>query len=73
MANRYMKRCSISLVIKEMQIQTRMTYRPVRTAVIKTPKINTGQDVEKQEHLYRVWECTLVHHYGKWNGGTSKN
>lgn len=75
MANRYMKRSSISLVIKEMQIQTTMTYhlRPVRMAVIKTPKINTGKDVEEQEHLNNVWECTLVHRYGKWYGGTSKN
>ena len=38
----YMKRCSISLIIWEMQIETKRWYHltPVRTAIIKKPRKN---------------------------------
>ena len=57
MANKHMKRCSTSLIIREMQIKTTMRYylTLVRIAIIKQSQIvNAREGVEKKGTSYTV-------------------
>ena len=55
MANKHMKRCSTSLIIREMQIKTTKYYfAPVQMAVITKSTNDGGESVEKGEHCCTV-------------------
>ena len=58
MTNRYMKRCSASLIIREIQIKSRVKYHPTPVRMVKKPTNNKcWPGCGKKVKLVHFWWC----------------
>ena len=76
MAKRHMKICSMSLITREMKIQSTMRYHltPVRMVIMENLQtINAGEGVEKREPFTVGGKVNWYNHYGEEYGGSLKD
>ena len=77
MANKHLKRCSTSVIFRDMQIKTTISYHltSIRMSLIKKSQtINAWEGVEKWEHSFTVGgNVNGYSQYGRWYGDSLKS
>jgi len=78
MAEKYLKKCSTSSVIREMKIKTTLRFHliPVRIAKSKKAQVTTeaGMNMEGEEHSSIFGGIAIWYNYsGNQSGGSSEN
>lgn len=74
MVNRYTKKCSVTLIIMEIQIKTTMAYYLTFVRMVVIKKTSVARNMEKRESLYTISGNVNWHSpYATWYGDSSKN
>ena len=72
MAEKHLKKCSTSLVSREIQIKTILRFQltPIRMGKMQVTS-DVGEDVEKEEHCSIAGGiASLYNHFGNESGGS---